>query len=212
LPELHVLAGPNGSGKSTFTREVRSGERTIDYDIPPVINPDVIAQRLNPGIPDAAIIAAGREAVRERDAAIARGDSFAIETTLSGHGELGLIRTARLAGYSVTMTFVSVSSAEDSAWRVSERAREENRTVPLDVIYRRFPRSLENLAAVAPLLDRLDVYDNSQKALTKVAPLERGRIIAVSENVPAWAEGALREPLASWRDREVGRREADLRN
>jgi predicted ABC-type ATPase len=166
-----------------------------------VLNPDVIALRLNPTNPDAALIAAGREAVREREAAIARGESFAIETTLSGHAELQLIGKARAAGCSITMTFISVSSAEGSALRVFERAIEEIRTVPVDVVFRRFPRSLENLGIVSPVVDRLDVYDNSEKELMNVARLERGRIRDLADRVPSWAERALRAPLALFRER-----------
>jgi predicted ABC-type ATPase len=61
-----VLAGPNGSGKSSFTQQVRDGTRTIDCTIPPVINPDVIAKRMNPADPDSVSLAAGREALVAR--------------------------------------------------------------------------------------------------------------------------------------------------
>ncbi len=208
MPELHVLAGPNGSGKSSFTQQVRIGTRTIDYTIPPVINPDVIASRMNPNDPDAAALAAGREAVTARSAAIARGESFAIETTLSGHAEIRTIHDAIDAGYLVTMTYIAMKSAELSLLRVLERAVEETRTVPHDVVLRRYPRSLANLTAVLPQLDRVDVYDNSASEIRSVARLDRGRMISVSSDMPAWAAQALREPLRTARDRATVARDA----
>ena len=208
MPVLHVLAGPNGSGKSYFTQQVRDGTRSVDYTIPPVINPDVIAKRMNPVDPDAAAIAAGREAVGARAAAIAGRQDFAIETTLSGNAELRTIDDAITTGYSVTMTYVALKSAELSLARVLERAVEETRTVPHDVVLRRYPRSLANLAVVLPRLERVDVYDNSLLDLRSVARLDRGRIISATSDMPAWAEQALREPLALARDRAAVQRDA----
>jgi predicted ABC-type ATPase len=201
MPELHVLAGPNGSGKSTFTRQVLEGQRSIDYRIPSVINPDVIAKELNPDDPDAAALAAGREAISRRERALHRGENFAIETTLSGHGELELLARAKSAGYSVTMTFVAVESAEMSAARVIARAREEGRTVPVEVVYRRYSRSLANLTASVARVDRIDVYDNSDRELAFVARFVRSRVSAMASTIPEWAEKALREPLMRERDR-----------
>ena len=191
-----MLAGPNGSGKSSFTQQVRDGTRTIDYVIAPVINPDVIAKRMNPDDPDAVSLAAGREALVARAAAIASRRSFAIETTLSGSAEIKTINDAIAAGYSVTMTYVAVKSAELSVLRVLRRALEETRTVAQDVVLRRYPRSLANLTAVLPQLERLDVYDNSESELRKFARLDRGRIISATNDMPAWAKQALHEPLA----------------
>ncbi len=89
MAELHLIAGPNGSGKSTFVREVRNGRFAVAYAIPRIINPDEIAVMMNPLDPNAASAAAGREALIQREVALARGETFAIETTFSGNSELG---------------------------------------------------------------------------------------------------------------------------
>ena len=159
--ELHLIAGPDGSGKSTFVRQVSDAVRMIDYAIPPVIDPDAIARRLNPTDPDAAAARAGRIALRERAEALARGDSFAIETTLSGQSELRLIRDARERGYVVTMSYFALGDPLDNVKRVQLRAQEEKRTVPEADVVRRYARSLGALAPIADELTRLYVYDNS---------------------------------------------------
>lgn len=94
------------------------------------------------------------------------------------------------------MTFVSVKSAKLSLARVLARAAEEKRTVPQDVVLRRYPRSLARLSAILNELERVDVYDNSGTELKHLARIDRGRIVTVSYDLPVWAEQALREPLA----------------
>ena len=76
-PVLHVVAGPNGSGKSTLTAGGALGAGRI-------IDPDAIARRIDPERPEAAAVAAGREAIRQQSDAIAARESFTVETTLSG--------------------------------------------------------------------------------------------------------------------------------
>ena len=84
------------------------------------------------------------------------------------------------AGYSVTMTYVAVKSAELSLLRVSRRAFEKTRTVAQDVVLRRYPRSLANCTAVLPPLGRVDVYDDGESELRSIARLDRGRIISAT--------------------------------
>ena len=93
-PQLWVFAGPNGAGKSTFV-----DRHSIDQKIR-VVNPDVIAKRISPAHQgEAAVqIQAGREALSERRRLMSQGRSFAIETTLTGRGELALIHQARDVG------------------------------------------------------------------------------------------------------------------
>jgi len=201
LPELHLIAGPNGSGKSTFTREVHAGARSVGYDIPTVINPDAIAQKLRPDDPDAAAAPAAREALRQRAEALAKGESFSIETTLSGKSEQRLIDDARAAGYRVTMTYVALDSADRNVDRVNLRAEEEGRTVPAADVRRRYERSLDALRGVVGRIDTVHVFENSARNFEHVATLERGRVIAMADHIPAWVERALGLQLEVARDR-----------
>jgi len=201
LPELHLIAGPNGSGKSTFTREVHAGTRSVGYDIPTVINPDAIAQKLRPDDPDAAAAPAAREGLRQRAEALAKGESFSIETTLSGKSEQRLIDDARAAGYWVTMTYVALDSADRNVDRVNLRAEEEGRTVPAADVRRRYERSLDALRDVVGCIDTVHVFDNSARNFEHGATLERGRVIAMAVHIPAWVERALGLQLEVARDR-----------
>ncbi len=201
MPELHLIAGPNGSGKSTFTREVHAGTRSVGYDIPTVINPDAIAQKLRPDDPDAAAAPAAREALRQRAEALAKGASFSIETTLSGKSEQRLIDDARAAGYRVTMTYVALDSADRNVDRVNLRAEEEGRTVPAVDVRRRYERSLDALRDVVGRIDTIHVFDNSGRHFEPVATLERGRVIAMADHSPTWVERALGPQLDVARDR-----------
>lgn len=195
MPELHLIAGPNGSGKSTFVRELRNGRLELDYMIPRIINPDDIAVAMNAINPDAAAAAAGREALIQRQVALARGETFAIETTLSGNSERRLITDAQALGYRVSMTYIALDKPERNVVRVEQRAAIERRTVPAETVRRRYERSLINLGDVADALDRLDVFDNSGQSFRAALSLEQGRIVATTPHMPAWAQRALRVQL-----------------
>ncbi len=72
MPQLWIVAGPNGAGKTTVA------DRWLSPRIP-VISPDTLAveRNLSPN-------QAGRAAVAEQERLLAAGDSFALDTTLSG--------------------------------------------------------------------------------------------------------------------------------
>ena len=78
--KILVIAGPNGAGKTTFARRYlkREGDRRR------FVNGDDIAAKLRPDDPAAVAQKAGRLALREMEAHVARGEDFATETTLSG--------------------------------------------------------------------------------------------------------------------------------
>jgi predicted ABC-type ATPase len=70
-----VIAGPNGAGKSSLV--VSRLARRI-----PIVNPDDIAHEMTG--PDRSLALAGRQALVERERLLGEGQSFGIETTLSG--------------------------------------------------------------------------------------------------------------------------------
>ena len=96
MPTLTVIAGPNGAGKSTITR------LTVFEGRDRLIDPDAIAREMNPLDPSAAALPAGREALKRTADYLERGVSFAVETTLAGHGKLDLLRQAKTHGFEVT--------------------------------------------------------------------------------------------------------------
>jgi predicted ABC-type ATPase len=143
--KIVIIAGPNGAGKTTFAREFLP----FEAGCPLFINADLIAAGLSPFDPDAAAFRAGRWMIAEIDRNAAAGESFAFETTLSGHTYARRILKWRTAGFMVKLIFLSLPTAEDAIARVVRRVQHGGHDVPDDVIRRRFASGLSNF---------LDVY------------------------------------------------------
>lgn len=196
-PQLWVIAGPNGAGKSTLAQKYLAGRL-------PIVNPDDIARAMFPAQPAAPMILlqAGRLAITDRRARLERGESFAIETTMTGRGELNFMREAADRGYKINLVFVGVRSVEHSRSRVAERVRSGGHPVPDADILRRFDRSLANLAPAIRLAHRALVLDNSGERTRLLLSRENGRTRRVTQRMPGWAKNAI--PAALRRDHSAG--------
>lgn len=135
-----IIAGPNGAGKTTFARVFLPQEAQCSR----FINADLIAAGLSPFAPETAAIRAGRLMIEEIAASVRRGESFALETTLSGLSYLRHISQWRTLGYCVNLYFLSLPSAEIAVARVAERVRQGGHNIPEPVIRRRFTAGLHN--------------------------------------------------------------------
>jgi predicted ABC-type ATPase len=144
-----IVAGPNGAGKSTYTR-------SFIADQVPVIDPD----RPAPGRPS--LISLGRGVLGEVQRRLSEGESFAVETTLSGKLPRKWIALARTREYDVTLHYIALASPEIAIARVRRRVELGGHDVPEQDIRRRFTRSLAELRTLAPLVDRLIIIDNSE--------------------------------------------------
>jgi len=185
-PQMWIVAGPNGSGKTTLTRRYFVGRI-------PVVNPDEIARglALSYAFDARQSLAAGREAITQREAHIAAKRSFAIETTLTGKGELQLIDRAREAGFKVNLVYTGLNGAYLSMLRVTQRVTAGEHAIPLADIVRRYPRSIENLTLAAKRVDRLLVLDNSSDRRRLILSRDQDRVRYLASEIPAWAERAL---------------------
>lgn len=103
-----IIAGPNGAGKTTFAREYLLKEAHC----PDFINVDLIAAGLSPFDPERASIQAGRVMLSEIEWRVRKRESFAFETTLSGHGYARMIPGWRNSGYRVRLMFLSLPDPE----------------------------------------------------------------------------------------------------
>ena len=117
---------------------------------PRFVNADLIAAGLSPFAPEAAAVRAGRLMLEEIDACIARGESFAFETTLAGRGYLRRIAAWRAAGWHVTLFFLALPDAEWAISRVAERVRQGGHHVPDDVVRRQLRCGPQKLRAALP--------------------------------------------------------------
>jgi len=153
-----IVAGPNGAGKTTFAREYLVKEAHC----PDFVNVDLIAAGLSPFDPDRAAIRAGRIMLSEIQRRVRKGESFAFETTLSGHVYARLIPEWRTAGYTVRLIFLSLPNPEIAIARVGARVAQGGHDVASVVIRRRFESGLRNFEDIyRGLVDKWEWYDNS---------------------------------------------------
>ena len=127
-----IIAGPNGSGKTTFARSFLVAEANC----PQFINADLIAAGLSPFAPESAALWAGQLMLQKMADCEARGESFALETTLAGRGYLPKIRRWRNAGYRVELYFLRLNDVETAIDRVAERVKQGGHNIPEPVIRR----------------------------------------------------------------------------
>ncbi len=159
----------------------------------PLINPDNIA-REQPGI---GAVRAGRLAIERRRELLLRRESFAWETTLSGQGELTLLKQARDAGYKVNLAFIGVSDPALSLLRIDERIAAGGHSIAPQDVGRRFERSLANLPRAMELADRAFVFDNSGKRRRLMFTHELGQTRHVSKDMPRWLHSAFPIPSSA---------------
>jgi len=153
-----IVAGPNGAGKTTFAREYLLKEA----DCPDFVNVDLIAAGLSPFDPERAAIRAGRIMLAEIERRTRKGESFAFETTLSGHVYARLIPRWRRDGYRVRLIFLSLPNPEFAIARVAARVAQGGHDVGSAVIRRRFESGLDNFHKIYKhLVDQWWWYDNS---------------------------------------------------
>jgi len=132
---------------------------------------------------------------RENDY-LARGSSFAIETTLAGKRVLRLMNRARQAGYSISLIYIGVDRVETVLGRIEERVSRGGHDVPEVDVRRRYERSLRHLRQAAERSNRAQLIDNSRdQDPFDVLLWEEGRLIQRCPQIPQWASEALRDLL-----------------
>lgn len=184
-PLLYAIAGPNGAGKSTYVEEILGPLTHL-----PFINADLLAREHWPEDPaahayDAAAVAAG-----EREAAIARRQSFITETVFSHRSKLELVNAARQAGYLVHLHVILVP-LQLAVARVAIRAELGGHDVPEVKIRQRYHRLWRLVRAGIEHVDEVVILDNSRAArpFRPVARFRRGLAVAP----PSWPEWTPRD-------------------
>ena len=181
---LYILAGANGSGKSTISKVLLPGEGIV------CISPDDIARGINPADPVAARIEAGREAIRRINALLDRGDSFAVESTLSGKAHAKMIERAKSLGYTTTIAYAFVDSAAVCMERIAVRVKNGGHDVPPEDVLRRYGRSKENFVKVyEPIVDHWMLYYNGGNDFVLVAHGNGAVNVVASERYNKFMEG-----------------------
>jgi predicted ABC-type ATPase len=164
-PTLWLIAGPNGVGKTTYAfRHIQRISGSINF-----VNLDEIARGLSPLRPEAQRLRAARVALAMQGEFIARGESFSLETTLSGLTYLGLVARAKAAGYRVRLLFFSVPTVAVSISRVAKRVARGGHDVPEPDIRRRYTRAYANFFRYAAIVDEWLIWENGATRAYAVA-------------------------------------------
>ena len=93
---------------------------------------------------------------------VAKGESFAFETTLSGLTYARMIPRWREEGYVVKLIFLSLPDAEMALERVAARVTQGGHDVPEVVVRRRFAAGIARFhGGYKSLVDFWQLYDNA---------------------------------------------------
>ena len=126
------------------------------------INVDLIAAGLSPFNPDRVAIQASRIMLSEIQRRVRKRESFAFETTLSGHGYARMIPEWRNEGYYVRLIFLGLPNPDVAVSRVATRVQQGGHNVSTAVVRRRFETGLRNFREIyMHLVDKWEWYDNS---------------------------------------------------
>ena len=156
-PTIYLIAGCNGAGKTTFACEFLPTEaKCLNF-----LNADLIAQGISPFDVSAGAVRAARVLLAEFRSLVARRETFALESTLSGRTYLRLLRDAKLHGYRICLHYLWLPTVRLAVARVRERVKKGGHDVPVKDIRRRFHRSRLHFAdEYAQLADQWAVWDN----------------------------------------------------
>lgn len=165
IPTLCILGGCNGAGKTTLARELLPRLGLMRF-----LNADEVARGLSPLDPSLTAFRAGRLVLEEARSLIAAKASFALESTLSGKAQAGLIREAKAYGYRVLLHYIVIGSATQAVDRVALRVKLGGHHVPEDDIRRRYERSLRHfLEDYLPLADEWGLWENQSPPAAQIA-------------------------------------------
>lgn len=159
IPTLYIIGGPNGAGKSTLAKALVKKRSLGKF-----INADIIAQGLDLSSQSGAEIQAGKLMLVAIKDAIAQGESFGFETTLSGRLWVNYIIKAKEHGYHVSILFITVKDTDICLKRIKERVKTGGHSVAAETVKRRFYRCSKLFTHLyKELADSWFVFDNSQE-------------------------------------------------
>jgi predicted ABC-type ATPase len=133
MKELIIIGGANGSGKTTFSKEIL---KETGF---PFLNADEIEKELV-----ASKLQAGRTFFKRLEKFMEVGDSFVLESTLSGNYLVKVIQKAQNSGYTVKIVYVFLESPADCIQRIKIRVKLGGHSIPDEDVIRRFYRSKAN--------------------------------------------------------------------
>lgn len=194
-PELIIIAGPNGSGKTTITTQFLHHEWSegILY-----INPDIIAQeKFGDWNSTEAVLKAAQYCESLRENCLREKRSFVFETVFSAKDKIDFILRAKAAGFFIRLFFIATSSPTINASRIANRVMEGGHDVAISKIISRYQKSIINCSLIAPIVDRLYVYDNSVDDAMAALQYRLSNGVLVKQyvdDIVEWAKRILKQP------------------
>jgi predicted ABC-type ATPase len=156
--EVYIVGGSNGAGKTTFAKEfIKEADLTF-------LNADEIAREIDPEDQ------AGRVLFQRLEDLVAKGQSFVLESTLSGLYLKKAIARFKNEGYHVSLLYVFVDSPKLAVDRVKMRVKEGGHDVPEPDVKRRYFRSKNNFwTTYRYLADEWQLFYNGEYITIQVA-------------------------------------------
>jgi predicted ABC-type ATPase len=166
VKDIILIGGPNGAGKTTAARVL-----LMDFlDLHPFLNADDIARELAPWNVESAAMAAGRQMIERMRMLARNGQSFTLESTLSGKSYLHLLQQCKQDGWRINLLYFWLPTPEDSIARVARRVSQGGHSIPTDTVLRRYYASVWNMRNLyLPLADEAEIYDNTDRKRILIA-------------------------------------------
>ena len=124
-----------------------------------------------------------------RELMVESGQSCSQETVFSHPGKIEALRDARAHGFRTYLYFISTDSPVINLFRVQAREANGGHSVLPEKIISRYWRSLENIAAAIPHLDRAYFFDDSgpyMRYLAEYSATDGFSLKAPGDSMPGW--------------------------
>lgn len=160
MSRLYIISGCNGAGKTTASYTLLPDLLNLHT----FVNADEIADELSPQNPEKEMIRASRLMVERMDQLIAKGDDFAVETTLATRSLANTVIAAKNKGYMVGIFYFWLKNPELAIRRVAIRVSSGGHDIPTETIVRRYWQGMKNLREIyLPLCNYWVLIDNSDR-------------------------------------------------
>lgn len=179
MPRFFIISGCNGAGKTTASYTLLPQLLNLHT----FVNADEIADELSPQNPERESLRAFRLMLERMDQLIARGEDFAVETTLATKSLAGIIENAQQLGYKVGLLYFWLKSPELAVKRVAIRVASGGHNIPENTIVRRYWQGMQNLRDIyIPRCDSWVLIDNSATDANWIAERKTGEETPVIYN------------------------------
>lgn len=183
MPRLYIISGCNGAGKTTASYTLLP---TL-LNLQTFVNADEIADELSPQNPERESLRAFRLMLERVDQLIARGEDFAVETTLATKSLAGIIDNAQQLGYKVGLLYFWLKSPFLAVRRVAIRVASGGHNISEGTIIRRYWQGMENLRDIyIPICDSWILFDNSASEADWIAERKLGETDPIIYNQPLY--------------------------